>query len=50
LRLIAVILALFFTGSAMADDWKDYDNDVGIFSAAGRSTVASMSRRLSSGR
>ena len=25
MRLIAVI-ALFFTGSAVADDWKDYDN------------------------
>jgi hypothetical protein len=25
-RPIAIILALFFTGSAMADDWKDYDN------------------------
>jgi hypothetical protein len=25
-RLIAVVLAMFFTGSALADDWKDYDN------------------------
>jgi hypothetical protein len=25
-RLIAVVLALFFTGSAMADDWKEYEN------------------------
>jgi len=25
-RLIAVVLAMFFTSSAMADDWKDYDN------------------------
>jgi hypothetical protein len=26
MRLIAVILALFFTVSALADDWKEYDN------------------------
>jgi len=25
-RLIAVVLALFFTGSAAADDWKEYEN------------------------
>jgi hypothetical protein len=25
-RLIPILLALFFTGSAMADDWKDYEN------------------------
>jgi hypothetical protein len=25
-RLIAIIIALFFAGSAMADDWKDYEN------------------------
>jgi hypothetical protein len=25
-RLIACIVALFFTGSALADDWKEYDN------------------------
>jgi hypothetical protein len=25
-HIIAVILALFFTGSALADDWKEYDN------------------------
>ena len=26
LRLIATALALFFTGAALADDWKDYEN------------------------
>jgi hypothetical protein len=25
-RLIPILLALFFTGSAMADDWKEYEN------------------------
>jgi hypothetical protein len=25
-RLIAIALALFFTGAALADDWKDYEN------------------------
>jgi hypothetical protein len=25
-RLIAIFLALFFAGSAVADDWKEYDN------------------------
>ena len=26
MRLIPILLALFFTGSAMADDWKEYEN------------------------
>ena len=26
MRLVSIILALFFTGSAMADDWKEYEN------------------------
>ncbi len=26
MRLIACIVALFFAGSALADDWKEYDN------------------------
>ena len=26
MRFIAFILAVFFTGSALADDWKEYDN------------------------
>jgi hypothetical protein len=25
-RLIAIALALFFTGAGLADDWKDYEN------------------------
>jgi hypothetical protein len=25
-RLIAIIIALFFAGSTVADDWKEYDN------------------------
>ena len=25
-RVIATALALFFTGAALADDWKDYEN------------------------
>ncbi len=26
MRLISIILALFFAGSALAEDWKEYDN------------------------
>jgi hypothetical protein len=26
LRVIATALALFFTGAALADDWKEYEN------------------------
>jgi hypothetical protein len=25
-RLIPILLALFFTGAALADDWKEYKN------------------------
>ena len=32
MRLFSIILALFFAGSAMADDWKEYENPEYSFS------------------
>jgi hypothetical protein len=51
-RLIPILLALFFTGSAMADDWKDYENRDYAFTIhfPGDPTVEAATYRAADGR
>jgi hypothetical protein len=51
-RLIPILLVLFFTGSAMADDWKDYENRDFAFTIhfPGDPTVEAATYRAADGR